>query len=90
MAYPYRWPAGPQNCAAEASDAARRPDRPSGQRYQRHSGAESLRRCHDNGLLVLVTSSFGNVIRFVPPLSISDDLIREGLGVLGDAIADES
>ncbi len=52
--------------------------------------ARIARRCYDNGLLVLVTGSFGNVLRFLPPLSISDELLREGLQVLAEAIAAES
>jgi len=41
----------------------------------------------DNGVLVLTCGTYGNVIRFLPPLSISDDLLREGLQVVADALA---
>ncbi|WP_033289176.1 4-aminobutyrate--2-oxoglutarate transaminase [Amycolatopsis jejuensis] len=47
-------------------------------------------RCHREGLLVLTAGSFGNVLRFLPPLSISDDLLMEGLSVLRSAIAAEA
>ncbi|GCB43708.1 4-aminobutyrate--2-oxoglutarate transaminase [Streptomyces sp. NL15-2K] len=47
------------------------------------------RRCHADGLLVLTAGSYGNVLRFLPPLSISDALLEEGLTVLGEAIAKE-
>ncbi|MFJ8781904.1 MULTISPECIES: 4-aminobutyrate--2-oxoglutarate transaminase [unclassified Streptomyces] len=49
--------------------------------------ARVARRCHENGLLVLTAGSYGNVLRFLPPLSISDALLEEGLAVLGEAIA---
>ncbi len=47
------------------------------------------RRCHQQGVLVLTAGSWGNVLRFLPPLSIPDALLAEGLQVLGDAIAAE-
>ena len=42
---------------------------------------------HRNGVIMLSCGTFGNVIRFLPPLAISDELLAEGLGVLRDAIA---
>jgi 4-aminobutyrate aminotransferase/(S)-3-amino-2-methylpropionate transaminase len=41
----------------------------------------------DHGVLVLTCGTYGNVIRFLPPLSIGDELLREGLQVVADAIA---
>jgi len=41
----------------------------------------------DRGVLVLTCGTYGNVIRFLPPLSIGDELLREGLQVVADAIA---
>ena len=46
------------------------------------------RACHARGLVVLTAGSFGNVFRFLPPLSISDDLLHEGLDVIADAFAE--
>ncbi|HEX6448116.1 MAG TPA: 4-aminobutyrate--2-oxoglutarate transaminase [Trebonia sp.] len=43
--------------------------------------------CHKAGLVVLTCGTFGNVLRFLPPLVISDDLLEEGLGILEDAFA---
>jgi 4-aminobutyrate aminotransferase/(S)-3-amino-2-methylpropionate transaminase len=43
------------------------------------------RHCHQNGVLTLVTGTYGNVIRFLPPLSISTGALAEGLGVVADA-----
>lgn len=42
--------------------------------------------CHENGVVVLVTGTYGNVIRFLPPLSIPLPALQEALGVLKDAL----
>jgi 4-aminobutyrate aminotransferase / (S)-3-amino-2-methylpropionate transaminase / 5-aminovalerate transaminase len=39
------------------------------------------------GVIVLTCGTYGNVLRFLPPLSISDELLNEGLDVLADAIS---
>ena len=39
------------------------------------------------GVIVLTCGTYGNVIRFLPPLSIDDALLAEGLGVVADALA---
>ena len=43
---------------------------------------------HAAGVIVLTCGTFGNVLRFLPPLSISDDLLMEGLDVLALILAD--
>jgi 4-aminobutyrate aminotransferase/(S)-3-amino-2-methylpropionate transaminase len=43
--------------------------------------------CHKAGLVVLSCGTFGNVLRFLPPLVIGEDLLEEGLGILEDAFA---
>ncbi len=53
----------------------------------RDAVTEIARHCHDNGVLTLTAGTYGNVLRFLPPLSISDDLLIEGLGVLRDGFA---
>jgi 4-aminobutyrate aminotransferase/(S)-3-amino-2-methylpropionate transaminase len=45
------------------------------------------RACHQAGLVTLTCGTFGNVIRFLPPLVIGDDLLDEGLSLLEDAFA---
>jgi 4-aminobutyrate aminotransferase/(S)-3-amino-2-methylpropionate transaminase len=45
-------------------------------------------RAHAQGVLVLSCGTFGNILRFLPPLTISDDLLLEGLAVLADILAD--
>jgi len=43
--------------------------------------------CHRAGLVTLTCGTFGNVIRFLPPLVIGEDLLNEGLSILEDAFA---
>ncbi|POX37019.1 4-aminobutyrate--2-oxoglutarate transaminase [Streptomyces sp. Ru73] len=43
--------------------------------------------CHQEGLLILTTGTYGNVIRFLPPLVIGEDLLNEGLDILESAFA---
>ncbi len=42
-------------------------------------------RCHQQGVLVLTAGTFGNVLRFLPPLVIGDELLIEALDVISDA-----
>lgn len=49
--------------------------------------AQVARACHSAGLVVLTCGTFGNVLRFLPPLVIGEDLLEEGLGILEDAFA---
>jgi len=44
-------------------------------------------RAHAQGVLVLSCGTYGNILRFLPPLSISDELLDEGLGVLAEILA---
>jgi 4-aminobutyrate aminotransferase/(S)-3-amino-2-methylpropionate transaminase len=41
----------------------------------------------EQGVIVLTCGTYGNVLRFLPPLTISDELLNEGLDVLADAIS---
>ncbi|MFC5831020.1 4-aminobutyrate--2-oxoglutarate transaminase [Nonomuraea insulae] len=50
--------------------------------------AEIVKRCHAEGLLVLTAGTYGNVLRFLPPLVIPEHLLEEGLGILEKAIAE--
>jgi 4-aminobutyrate aminotransferase/(S)-3-amino-2-methylpropionate transaminase len=49
--------------------------------------AEVARRCHAAGLLVLTAGTYGNVLRFLPPLVIPEHLLEEGLDILGETFA---
>ena len=42
--------------------------------------------CHAEGVIVLTCGTYGNVIRFLPPLSISAELLTEGLDVVLTAL----
>jgi 4-aminobutyrate aminotransferase/(S)-3-amino-2-methylpropionate transaminase len=42
---------------------------------------------HAAGVIVLSCGTYGNVLRFLPPLTISDELLSEGLDVLTDVLA---
>lgn len=53
----------------------------------RDAVAAISRHCLDNGVLTLTAGTFGNVLRFLPPLSITDDLLMDALGVVRDAFA---
>lgn len=44
--------------------------------------------CHARGLVTLTCGTHANVFRFLPPLTISDALLDEGLELLGEAFAE--
>ncbi|MEV6490239.1 4-aminobutyrate--2-oxoglutarate transaminase [Actinoplanes sp. NPDC051633] len=58
--------------AVELADAAR--------------AAAVAARCHEAGLLVLTCGTYGNVLRFLPPLVISDDDLRRGLDIVRNSL----
>ncbi|CAB4338829.1 MAG: 4-aminobutyrate--2-oxoglutarate transaminase [Actinobacteria bacterium] len=43
--------------------------------------------CQSQGVLVLTAGTYSNVVRFLPPLVISDELLKDALSVLDDAFA---
>jgi 4-aminobutyrate aminotransferase/(S)-3-amino-2-methylpropionate transaminase len=49
--------------------------------------ARVLALCRDRGLLVLKAGSHGNVIRMLPPLSVSEAQLEEALAILEGALA---
>ena len=49
--------------------------------------AAVVKACIGEGVIVLACGTFGNVIRFLPPLTIPDDLLHEGLDVLTAALS---
>lgn len=46
-----------------------------------------LKHCHQNGVLVLNAGTYNNVLRFLPPLAITDELIHDALDVLAAGLA---
>jgi 4-aminobutyrate aminotransferase/(S)-3-amino-2-methylpropionate transaminase len=51
---------------------------------------EILKYCWQHGLIILPAGTFGNVIRLLVPLVITDDQLDEGLSVLEAALASVS
>jgi 4-aminobutyrate aminotransferase/(S)-3-amino-2-methylpropionate transaminase len=49
------------------------------------STAAVAKACHAEGLLVLTAGTYGNVLRFLPPLVMPDHLLDEGLTILEKA-----
>jgi 4-aminobutyrate aminotransferase / (S)-3-amino-2-methylpropionate transaminase / 5-aminovalerate transaminase len=47
------------------------------------------RACHARGVVVLTAGTWGNVLRFLPPLVIGQDLLIEALDVLDEVFAAE-
>ncbi|MEU4688770.1 4-aminobutyrate--2-oxoglutarate transaminase [Actinoplanes sp. NPDC023714] len=43
--------------------------------------------CHDAGLLTLTCGTYGNVLRFLPPLVISDEDLNRGIEILRAALS---
>jgi 4-aminobutyrate aminotransferase/(S)-3-amino-2-methylpropionate transaminase len=43
--------------------------------------------CHAHGVVTLTCGTWGNVFRFLPPLSIGDELLEEGFDVVAEAFA---
>ncbi|MGO9927203.1 MAG: 4-aminobutyrate--2-oxoglutarate transaminase [Mycobacterium sp.] len=46
------------------------------------------RAAHAAGVIVLTCGMFGNIIRLLPPLTISDELLTEGLDILAGLLGD--
>ncbi|MFE5568009.1 4-aminobutyrate--2-oxoglutarate transaminase [Amycolatopsis japonica] len=46
--------------------------------------------CHQAGVVVLTCGTYGNVVRLLPPLSLSTELLEEGLSVLEHAVRTEA
>ncbi|MEY2674806.1 MAG: hypothetical protein RL645_377 [Actinomycetota bacterium] len=46
-----------------------------------------VKHAHANGVLVLNAGTYYNVIRFLPPLAITDELLHDALNVLEEAIS---
>ena len=46
-----------------------------------------MKHCHQNGVIVLNAGTYNNVLRFLPPLAISDELLHDALDVLAAGLA---
>ena len=47
--------------------------------------AKVIKYCQSKGVLILTAGSYGNVIRFLPPLVLTDELLKDALSVLAEA-----
>jgi len=50
------------------------------------AAAAVAKACHAEGVVVLTAGTYGNVLRFLPPLSIPDELLDEALVVIEKAV----
>ena len=51
-------------------------------------GEDILGKAYEKGLVLLSCGSRGNVIRFLPALNISDELINEGMDIVAECLAE--
>jgi len=49
--------------------------------------AAIIKYCQSKGVLILTAGTYGNVIRFLPPIVISDELLKDALSVFEEAFA---
>jgi 4-aminobutyrate aminotransferase / (S)-3-amino-2-methylpropionate transaminase / 5-aminovalerate transaminase len=49
------------------------------------AAAKVAKTCHSNGMITLTCGTYGNVLRFLPPLVIGQALLDEGMSILADA-----
>jgi 4-aminobutyrate aminotransferase/(S)-3-amino-2-methylpropionate transaminase len=50
------------------------------------SGNAIVKRCLEEGVVILKAGTFDNVIRLLPPLTIDEGLLDEGLDTLDEAL----
>jgi len=48
---------------------------------------EIVKYCQSKGVLVLTAGTYSNVVRFLPPIVITDELLKDALSVLDEALA---
>ena len=53
----------------------------------KEAAAAVVRHCYQNGVIVMTAGTYGNVVRLIPPLVISDEQLEEGLAVIEQAFA---
>ncbi|MFJ2868567.1 4-aminobutyrate--2-oxoglutarate transaminase [Kitasatospora sp. NPDC087314] len=61
--------------------------KPGGKEPNAEATAAIAKACHAEGLVVLTAGTYGNVLRFLPPLVIPEHLLAEGLDILEGAFA---
>ena len=43
--------------------------------------AQVLKSANERGLILLSCGTYGNVVRFLPPLTASDEIVKEGMDI---------
>ncbi|MFE7588799.1 4-aminobutyrate--2-oxoglutarate transaminase [Kitasatospora sp. NPDC057512] len=61
--------------------------KPGGKEPNAEVTAAIAKACHAEGLVVLTAGTYGNVLRFLPPLVMPEHLLNEGLDILEGAFA---
>jgi 4-aminobutyrate aminotransferase/(S)-3-amino-2-methylpropionate transaminase len=51
------------------------------------AGSAIVKRCLEDGVVIIKAGTYDNVIRLLPPLTIDEPLLEEGLAVLDEALA---
>jgi 4-aminobutyrate aminotransferase/(S)-3-amino-2-methylpropionate transaminase len=60
---------------------------PNGPRPDPAAAQAVAKACHEAGLLVLTCGTYGNVLRFLPPLVMPHETLNRGLDILAAALA---
>jgi len=47
-----------------------------------------VKRCYEKGLILLTAGGFGNIIRHLVPLIVTDKQLEKGLDILDEALAE--
>lgn len=58
---------------------------PGGEPWGERAGAVA-RACHARGLMLLTCGTYGHVIRWIPPLIVTQAQVQEALGIFGEAL----
>jgi 4-aminobutyrate aminotransferase/(S)-3-amino-2-methylpropionate transaminase len=53
----------------------------------REAAGRVIEECYRQGVIVLKAGTYDNVIRFLPPLTIDEDLLQEAFDVVEKAVA---
>ncbi|MCX4687963.1 4-aminobutyrate--2-oxoglutarate transaminase [Kitasatospora purpeofusca] len=61
--------------------------KPGGKEPNPEATAAIAKACHAEGLVVLTAGTYGNVLRFLPPLVMPEHLLNEGLDIIEGAFA---
>ena len=49
-----------------------------------------VKRCYEKGLIMLTAGGYGNVIRHLVPLVVTDEQLNKGLSILSESLAEKA